>query len=83
MPLDSGEAKSRAALARALGVLRARVTQVLRVLDLPPEILKAISDLGEPLPRRMVSERVLRELVNAATDEQHIWLTRILTPPTS
>ena len=40
--LDAGEVKSRAALARAEDMSRARVTQVMRLLDLAPEIRQRI-----------------------------------------
>ncbi|MBI2872180.1 MAG: hypothetical protein HYY00_03200 [Chloroflexi bacterium] len=47
--LESGEVPSRAALARQLGVSRAHVTQVLRILLLPPDKLQAIRFLGDPI----------------------------------
>jgi hypothetical protein len=47
--LDSGEVPSRAALARQLGVSRAHVTQVLRVLRLPQEERQAMLALGDPI----------------------------------
>jgi hypothetical protein len=40
--LDAGEVESQAALARAEGMSRARVTQVMRLLDLAPEIQRRI-----------------------------------------
>lgn len=44
--LGAGECASRADLARKLGVSRARVTQVLGLLELKPEVVEA---LGDPL----------------------------------
>ena len=61
---------SRAELARALGVSRARVTQVLRLLELTPEVVEALAALGDPLPRPIVTERGLRSLLNLPAEEQ-------------
>ena len=68
--LDDGECTSRAALARKLGVTRARVTQVLGLLDLAPDVVHAIAALGDPLPRPIVSERMLRPLLTLTAREQ-------------
>jgi ParB-like chromosome segregation protein Spo0J len=44
--IDEGQAASRAELARRLGVSRARVTQMLRLLTLDPSVIDAIVQLG-------------------------------------
>jgi hypothetical protein len=49
--LANGECSSRADLARKLGVSRARVTQILRLLRIDTEILKTLSELGDSPPR--------------------------------
>ena len=46
--LAEGECASRADLARKLGVSRARVTQVLKLLGLAPEVLGTIAARGDP-----------------------------------
>ena len=43
---------------------RARVTQVLKLLELAPEVLDFIVALGNPLPRPVISERMLRPVLN-------------------
>ncbi len=68
--LSNGDSSRPADLARKLGVSRARVTQVLRLLNLAPEVLKAIAALGDPLPSPIVTERRLRPIVNLPADEQ-------------
>src|SRR5581483_2677370 len=68
--LGGPECASRSDLARMLGVTRARVTQVLALLDLAPEVLDAIVALGDPLPRPIISERMLRPLLNLPAEEQ-------------
>jgi hypothetical protein len=67
---------SRAALARHLGVSRARVTQVLQLLTLAPSVLDAIVQLGDPLSERVVSERALRWLARMGHRQQEQWLSR-------
>ena len=62
--LDRGRYRSAAELARTLGVSRARVSQVLRLLQLDEEILETISRIGELPCDRLVSERALRALLN-------------------
>lgn len=51
--------ESRTDLAHRLGISRARVTQVLGVLDLAPEVLELLEQRSGP---GMVSERSLRRL---------------------
>lgn len=60
---QKGDCSSPADLARKLGVSRARVAQVMQVLRLDPEVLKAIVTLGDPLPTPLLTERRLRPLV--------------------
>ncbi len=52
------------------GVSRARVTQVLGLLELAPEIKVTIAPLGDSLPRPIVTERMLRGLVKFSVEEQ-------------
>src|SRR5262249_37035126 len=47
--LENGDYSSPAALARKLGFSRARVTQVLRLLSLTPEVQQQLMALGDPL----------------------------------
>lgn len=68
--LDESECGSRADLARKLGVSRARVTQVLGLLDLAPPVLEAVVGLGDPLPAPVVTERSLRPLLKVPAEEQ-------------
>ena len=68
--LENGEYSSRAALARSLGVSRARITQMLQLLDLAPDVVEAILDLGDPMPEQWVTERALRRLVAKSFSDQ-------------
>jgi hypothetical protein len=68
--MESGEARSRADLARREGVSAMRVTQVLALLDLHPAILDAIRSLPPGTPERLISERKLRPLTRLPQSEQ-------------
>jgi hypothetical protein len=76
--LENGDCSSPADLARKLGVSRARVTQVLRLLRLAPEVLKRIAALGDLLPSPIVTERRLRPIVNLPAAEQRQRVEAIL-----
>lgn len=68
--LSAGECASRADLSRKLGLTRARVTQILGLLDLAPDVLEALAALGDPLPKPIVTERGLRSLLRLSPKEQ-------------
>jgi ParB-like chromosome segregation protein Spo0J len=75
--LASGNHGSRADLARQQGISRARVTQVLQLLNLVPDVLNAIAALGDPLCARSITERTLRCLVHHPAEEQRRQVRRI------
>jgi putative transposase len=68
--IENGESQSRADLARSLGVSRTRVTQVLNLLKLSPEVIEALEYLGESVPQTSISEHRLRELVELHPEQQ-------------
>ena len=68
--LENRDCSSLAALARRVGVSRARVTQVLKLLTLAPDVQRILAALGDPLPSPTVTERMLRPFVNIPEDEQ-------------
>ena len=61
--LDSGEAASRADLARRFTMSRARVTQILNLLLLDPSLRAALATLGPRHVGPPVTERGLRSLM--------------------
>jgi hypothetical protein len=76
--LVAGEVRSRADLARMLGVSRARVTQVLALLSLPSDLQDKVKALGDPLlAPPPVSEKALRRLVPLAVDQQREAMQRL------
>ena len=58
-----GQAKSQSDLARMLGISRVRVNQIIRLLKLDNEIIKAIKKLGDPLKSQIITERILRPYI--------------------
>ncbi|MCK6529725.1 hypothetical protein L6R50_19940 [Myxococcota bacterium] len=59
--LDSSEATSRAEIARREGLTRARVTQIMNLLRLPPEVLAKLE--GGEVSAQAMGERKAREMV--------------------
>jgi len=70
--LDAGEADTRAEIARREGVTRARVTQVMALLRLAPEIQEHILAMPESVGRAAITERALRPIaaVESAADQR-------------
>ena len=68
--LDEGKFTSLAELSRDLKVSRARVTQILNLLKLAPDVAENISSLGDPLINPIISERRLRPLLALNAEQQ-------------
>lgn len=60
--IESGEVRNQAEIARREGVTRARVTQIMGLLRLAPEIQEKILDMPEVLGRSAVTERTMRPI---------------------
>ena len=61
-------------LARKLCISRARVTQILRLLRLAPDVLQQLAALHDPLPTPVITERILRPIVDLSPDDQRAWM---------
>ena len=61
--LDAGEVKTQAAIARREGIARARVTQIMALLRLAPEIQEHVLNMPDAVNRPAISERALRPIV--------------------
>lgn len=68
--LDDGVVRNQAELARTFRLTRARVTQLLQLLDLHPAILTYAKSLPPGTPTKMVTERGLRPLLGLALGRQ-------------
>ena len=58
--INSGEVKSQTDLAQKLCISKVHVCRVLSLLKLDNELLNAVEKIGNPMPTRVVTERMLR-----------------------
>jgi hypothetical protein len=65
MMITSGEVKNQSDLTQKLGISKVRVCQVLSLLKLNGELLDAIERIGNPMPSRIVTVRMLRECLKS------------------
>jgi hypothetical protein len=70
--LDAGEAKSQAEIARREGVTRARVTQVLGLLHLAPQIQEHVLSLPDMVRRPALTERALRPIAQIESPKSQL-----------
>ncbi len=68
--IESGQAKNESDLARKIGVSRVRVCQYVRLLSLDDSVIKAIEQLGDPLTKRVITERLLRPYLGKTPKKQ-------------
>ena len=81
--IAAGELRDLAHAARVCGVTRARMTQIMNLLLLAPEIQEAILELPAVARRRdTITERNLREIVAEAVWERQVlaWSQLLRTP---
>jgi len=68
--LESGDAKNESDLARKVGISRVRIWQYTSLLSLNTPLVKAIEALGDPMPKRLVTERQLRQLLKNPKEQE-------------
>jgi hypothetical protein len=68
--LKAGEVRNQADLACLKGLTRARVTQIMKLLKLAPEIQDYIRELPEEAPRNWVTEKKVRSLTGLGHEKQ-------------
>jgi len=61
--IDTGQVKTQAELARIKGSSRARVTQILNLLKLDKSIIDHLEKIGDPMEKKVISERKLRKII--------------------
>jgi hypothetical protein len=64
--------KNRSDLAQKLGISKVRVSQVLSLLKLNTDLIDAVEKIGNPMPTRIVTERMLRECLNSPELHQYV-----------
>lgn len=70
--------KTASALAKELKISRARVSQMLRLLKLKPDVLEVIASPGDPLRSSVITEHNLREILDLAPEEQRRRVAELL-----
>lgn len=70
--IDAGEVENQAAIARREGITRARVTQVMGLLRLAPEIQEHVLSLPDMVRRSAITERALRPIARKESYEKQI-----------
>lgn len=68
--LESGEILNQAAISRQEGITRARVTQIMDLLRLAPEIQRHISSMPDAVSRPAITERALRPIAQLDARDQ-------------
>jgi hypothetical protein len=68
--IKSGQARNEADLARNIGVPRVTVNQFISLLKLTPEVIQAIENIGDPMPKRYITKRRLRSIVKLPREKQ-------------
>ena len=70
--LEFGQVRNQAEIARREGITRARVTQIMRMLRLAPEIQEHILSLPGAVRRSSISERALRDIAQLEDPKQQL-----------
>jgi len=70
--IANGQAKNQPELARKLGISRARVTQILNLLNLDSFVIQELEKLGDPLKSKIITERMVRPYVDKSSKEQKV-----------
>jgi hypothetical protein len=74
--LESGEVSNQAAIARQEGITRARVTQVIGLLRLAPEIQEHVLSLPDMVCRPAITERALRPRTTREGERPEVEVSR-------
>ena len=76
--LDKG--KTKADIARIMGISRARVTQFMNLLELHPEIQKYLNNTKYESDNKLLTERRLRDIAIIQSNEDQLTAFRKLIP---
>lgn len=68
--IESGQAKNESDLARKVGISRVRIWQYTSLLGLNATLIEALESLGDPMPKRLVTERQLRQMLKNPKEQE-------------
>jgi len=77
--IETGQAKNESDLARKIGVSRVRVCQYVRLLSLDGSVIKALEQLGDPLSKRIITERLLRKYIHLNIKTQRAFIQQLIS----
>jgi hypothetical protein len=70
--IESGQAKNESDLARKVGISRVRIWQYTSLLGLNASLVQAVEALGDPMPKRLITERQLRQMLKNPKEQEKI-----------
>lgn len=70
--IESGQAKNESDLARKMGISRVRIWQYTSLLNLNASLVEAVVALGDPMPKRLVTERQLRQMLKSPKEQKSL-----------
>lgn len=68
--IETGQARNESDLAQQIGVSRVTVNHYITLLKLVPQVIQTVEELGDPMPKRYISERKLRSLIKVPFKKQ-------------
>jgi hypothetical protein len=77
--IESGQARNESDLARQIGVSRVTVNHFISLLKLTPEVIQTVEQMGDPMPKRYITERRLRSLVKLPGERQRTIIQTVLS----
>ncbi len=77
--IETGQAKNESDLARKIGISRVRVCQYVRLLSLDATVIKALEQLGDPLFKRIITERLLRRYIHLNKKTQRAFIRQLMS----
>jgi len=77
--IESGQARNESDLARQIGTSRVTVNHFVTLLKLPPDVIEAVEALGDPMPKRYITERRLRSIVKLPSEKQRAIIEDIIS----
>lgn len=70
--IESGQARNESDLARQIGVSRVTVNHFISLLKLTPDVIQAVEQMGDPMPKRYVTERRLRVYIKDPASQSEL-----------
>lgn len=76
--IDTSKARNESDLAQQIGVSRVAGNYFITLLKLTPEVIEAVERIGDPMPKRYITERRLRSIVKISSEKQKAMIKPII-----